>query len=570
VRLRKFSVANYRSISSTPRIAIARSLTVVGPNNEGKSNLVRALVCALKILEEHARTVNFRSLLNRSSISSATRSLFGETAYNWATDCPMNLQIKDDAASCFYLEFDLDDTDVSEFNTTIGSSVNGLLPIEITIGKDGNPKFLVKKPGKGQRALSEKSVEIAKFIGQRLSINHIPAIRTAAEALSSVGTLAAVSMRAVEASDEYKTAMETIEKIQAPVFNQLEADLTLSLQTFLPSIKKVTLGVQAAARARALRTVDINIDDGQDTPLANKGDGVISLVGLALLARLNHSGSTSFNTILAIEEPESHLHPRAIHSIRGILDSIGDDYQVIVTTHSPVLANRLNIQENVIVQSSEARVATDISQIRDALGVRVSDNLSHARIVVICEGPGDELILKRVLGELSSKVAKAIRGAELSFLPLSGSGNLPYQASLLQQSVSEPMCFLDDDLAGREAANRAIEDNLVSESDVIYAKILGKSESEIEDLIDIKLVQAAILKEFKVDITTIPVSVRKKKFSVRMKAAFEVGGKMWSDSVKSSVKFAVSEIVSSLGIEAIPEQNREPLLTLVRMLEEKI
>lgn len=52
MRLKAFSVRNYRSIRQAARIPVRADLTVlVGPNNEGKSNLLRALALATSTLD---------------------------------------------------------------------------------------------------------------------------------------------------------------------------------------------------------------------------------------------------------------------------------------------------------------------------------------------------------------------------------------------------------------------------------------------------------------------------------------------------------------------------------------
>jgi putative ATP-dependent endonuclease of the OLD family len=572
VRLIRFSVRNYRSIKSTPRINVDQNLTIIGPNNEGKSNIVRALVAALRILEEHGesrRSIGIGGIALRP-LSNPARHLRRESSYDWTSDCHVGLQNVDGASTSFYLEFQLSDLDVSEFYKDINSTINGFLPIEIHIDRLNVPYFEVKKQGKAKAFLQERSAEVARFVGKRLSINHIPAVRTADEAIAAVSALASTSLRRVQNHPDYQEALATIERIHKPLYEELELQLSQSLQRFLPSIRDVTLDITASSISRALRSVDIFIDDGQVTSLRNKGDGVISLVGMALLARLRESTGSTFNTILAIEEPESHLHPRAIHSIREILDNIGADYQVIVTTHSPVLADRLNLQSNVIVQNSQARVATDISEIREALGVRVSDNLSHARIVIVCEGPGDEIGLKKLICELSPSLENALRSAEISFYPLSGSGNLSYVISMLQQSISEPVCFLDDDMSGRKAVELAQNDQLITNDDVILTSVLGKTEAEFEDLIDTKIVNDAILARFKVDVGQAPVSTRKLKFSKRCQLAFQADGYNWNDSTKAQVKNLVSEIVSKNGASAIGSNCRGPIERLVRVLEAMI
>lgn len=546
MRLERFQVKNYRSIKSTRWIALQNSLTVIGPNNEGKSNLVRALVTSLKLLEELTAP--------RVIIESRNRYRRYGRSYSWEQDCPIDLQQEQDTDTIFRLEFSLNDTDIEEFNSEIGSSINQKLPITVSIGRNHVPRFEVNKPGKGYAVLSGKSSQIARFIGSRLSINYIPAVRTARDSANSVEQLVSSALRRVEKTADYQQALRTIENLQRPVLDELQNTLNESLKTFLPNLKHVSLDIERD-RVEALRGVNVGIDDGQLTPLSSKGDGVISLVGMALLARLDQFSHDSVNVILAIEEPESHLHPRAIHAIRSILDNLGSDLQVIVTTHSPALVNRIDLSANILVENNKANVVSDISEIRDALGVRVSDNLQNSRLVLICEGSADDKALGRILGDLDSRFASYLRTTEIAISPLKGSGNLSYMASTLQNSICEPVCFLDDDVAGRTAMQKAIDDQVLTEADIVLAKRVGKSESEFEDLVDDKILEEIVKTKYKADLKAIPKGFRTKKFSDRARAALESAGRPWNESTKATLKRAVAERCEELGAKAIaPER----------------
>ena len=51
MKLVAFTLENYRSIRQSRRLVLGEGVTtLVGPNNEGKSNILRALVAALKII----------------------------------------------------------------------------------------------------------------------------------------------------------------------------------------------------------------------------------------------------------------------------------------------------------------------------------------------------------------------------------------------------------------------------------------------------------------------------------------------------------------------------------------
>jgi len=63
---------------------------------------------------------------------------------------------------------------------------------------------------------------------------------------------------------------------------------------------------ESRRRVAIRRDFNVVIDDGTPTNLEYKGDGVKSLVALGLLKNKRaHPGAS----IIAIEEPESHLHP---------------------------------------------------------------------------------------------------------------------------------------------------------------------------------------------------------------------------------------------------------------------
>lgn len=53
MRLDSFSVENYRSITQARRISLTENTVLVGPNNEGKSNILRALSAAMYALVRH-------------------------------------------------------------------------------------------------------------------------------------------------------------------------------------------------------------------------------------------------------------------------------------------------------------------------------------------------------------------------------------------------------------------------------------------------------------------------------------------------------------------------------------
>ena len=85
MKLYSISVSRYRSISAAKKIRLGKSTVLIGPNNEGKSNILRALVLAMRILTTPRRLPGLRLP------SHVIQKLFG---YNWELDFPINLQKK--------------------------------------------------------------------------------------------------------------------------------------------------------------------------------------------------------------------------------------------------------------------------------------------------------------------------------------------------------------------------------------------------------------------------------------------------------------------------------------------
>lgn len=564
MRLKSFKVKDFRSIASTLEISAASNLTIVGPNNEGKSNLVNSLVASLKLLEEHSKTAEF---VRMRAIGRRTPP----DVYRWNRDYPVNLQENADGETEFKLKFDLDKADQEEFYRVLGSSINNNLPITIHIGRNNLPRFQVNKPGKGYASLTARSAQIAAFIGSKLSINYISAVRTARDSARSVEDLVSTALRRVERSPEFIQALGTIQELQRPVLQEIEDRLKDSLSAFVPSVKNVSLAIREG-RSEALRSVAIGIDDGQLTPLASKGDGIISLIGMALLSKIDSIADRDLSMILVIEEPESHLHPTAIHAIRSTLDGLGNDIQVIITTHSPHLVNRVHISSNIVVERNQARIASSVEEIRDVLGVKVSDNLTSSRLNIICEGDNDCLPLTKILGEVDPLLAPLVENREISFSALGGAGNLPYLVNSLQNAVCEPLCLLDDDKAGREAFQRAQSAGLLNSNDVIFTSRLGKSEAEFEDLVADDVIAEVLLHQFGVNINKvgIPQSVRGRKFCERMGFYFKACGKIWDDQIEMRLKSAIARECNSLGIQSIHPDCHPVFFTLATLVRAKL
>jgi putative ATP-dependent endonuclease of the OLD family len=238
---------------------------------------------------------------------------------------------------------------------------------------------------------------------------------------------------------------------------------------FLRKVASVKVQIPQDRRYRALRrNCEIVIDDGSPTALEYKGDGVQSLAAIAIMRHASERASGNRNTVIAIEEPESHLHPEAIHEIRDVISELSNKYQIVLTMHNPLFVDRLYIHRNIVVNQSRARPAKSIEEVRRILGVRASDNLRHANLVLIVEGEEDRVSLRALLAHHSAAIRMALDKNVLVIDILGGASNLAYKLGLIRDSLCLHHSFLDDDEAGRKGFERARDLGLTSDSETNF------------------------------------------------------------------------------------------------------
>ena len=536
MKLVSFSVENYRSITTARKIPLSDYSLLVGANNEGKSNILHALTLGMNALIEWHRQVR-RAVDGRVTKSSLIRG-HSRAGYDWETDFPIGKQNKPHASNTtnITLEFELDEAETQDFKNEIKSNLNGTLPLMISFGQQ-TLDVSVKKQGRGHVSLNKKSIRIADFVSRRIRFEYIPAIRTAESATRVISQLVESELRRLESDPDYSGAIAKIEKLQQPVFDELAETIQTTVTSFLPSVKSVELKSQRDARYRSLRRdVEIIVDDGNLTRLDRKGDGVQSLVALALMRHASEQGAGAGSTVIAIEEPESHLHPRAVHELRVVIEKLAKNNQVVLTSHSPLFVDPNNVQNTIIVQSSKAAPATHVSAVRDALGVRFSDNLQNARIVLLVEGTDDAKALSSIVVTRNNTLRDAIKNGTITFDHLGGASALRQKASFYQAGACLIQCFIDDDSAGRAAVQRAIDDKVLNLRDVNYCAVPNMNEAELEDLYDKSIYAQAFNAEFGVDITKKPMGKTNVKWSAATQQLFKEAGKPWDKAVKSEVK----------------------------------
>lgn len=293
-----------------------------------------------------------------------------------------------------------------------------------------------------------------------------------------------------EAIKEVEGELQKVQEfVEAEVKKIAEATVG-KLREMDPSIAETLNPVVSTKKWDSLFTTSITGDN--DIPLNKRGSGVKRLVLLNFFrakAEKVAAEKHATSVIYAIEEPETSQHPRnqrmLLNALRDL--SFGDGRQVIVTTHTPMLARYLDEADLRFIQRGEDGVRTigevgAVSQdeIANSLGVLADHNV---KVFVGVEGVHDMSFLKgisRVLidaGEDVPDLDKLELDGKLVFIPLGGS-NLTLWASRLSPFNRPEFHICDRDNAPPLDAKYQDHINAINARDGCYAIATNKRELE--------------------------------------------------------------------------------------------
>ena len=572
MRLIEVSVQNYRSITSQTKFSLDDLTTLVGPNNEGKSNLLRAVAVGMDVIRRWSLVADHQ--VRDGSVSGAMAASFLRprrllrsgrllNGYRWSDDYPLGKQDQRGARpTVLRLRFRLDDDEVRAFTDETGIANNGDLPIEISLGRL-SVSFGVLKPGRGAATHKARAREIAAFISARVTLVSVPAIRTSDQALGLVNELSRLRMRSLLKTDEYVELTTRLNELRQEAVGRIGHDLTESVQRYIPSVRSIEL--QTADVERTDSVDELVVNDGAITSIEHKGDGVKSLVTMALIQELAQEQARGHSVILAVDEPEAHLHPASVHELQQLFQELSKNQQVLLATHNPIFVNRESVASNILVLKNSARPAKNVTVIREALGIELHDNLASAETVVLVEGVTDEAILPVLLSEVDESFASEVSSGRMVFRSTKGAGKMRSQIQREKSTVCRILVVLDDDAEGREEARRIRDTSVLPEKNVF---VLGgrRTQAEIEDLVQIDVYLQALNSTFARTFKSAHFSNRARKWSANFTAAALTLGIPSRTDLLDEAKIAVADAISAHDGEVLRKESREHVTALTQMI----
>ena len=153
MKLSSISISYYRSITEAYKISMSNMVVLIGKNNEGKTNIIKAIILGMSLLEEVAISPRKRFVSKRF--------------YDWKEDFPISLQnskkLKNKVTK-IRLDFLMSESESAELSNRIDSNINNEISIYIEINSNNIFSITVPKKGKNAKAITVKIGEISRFI----------------------------------------------------------------------------------------------------------------------------------------------------------------------------------------------------------------------------------------------------------------------------------------------------------------------------------------------------------------------------------------------------------------------
>ncbi|MEO1057486.1 MAG: AAA family ATPase [Actinomycetota bacterium] len=356
------------------QIAVRDHLVLVGPNDTGKSSVIRA--------------VNLCIGVSHGALNGAVSPRdFTDPAHPLEISVTLAGVEADDQAA-FPDEISVGPPPV--LRVSVEASVDPADGETVTTRRYFPDAGHSKAPSREQlRTIGFRFVPAARSLLRELGGTSGGAVRSLLSDLDLTADTAALQT----AADAYRVALDT-----SSVLGEFRSTVAGALTEALPvpvAPADVRVVSDAELTEDALANVTVTLKDGpHDVSLVEQSDGIRAVAVLTLLS-ISHAAAK----IVAVDEPETHLHPSAQRSIaRSLVSGTG---QRLLATHSPAIVGEIDPLDLVAFRAD--RVGRQLPASAPFLTYEFTTrhwahNLVEpltARFVLVVEGPSDLILVQR-------------------------------------------------------------------------------------------------------------------------------------------------------------------------------
>jgi len=361
--LRHLQIRNFRSISEAT-VELGRLNVLVGLNGAGKSNFLDALAFVSDCLSESVEL----AFKNRGGIAAVRRKSAGHP-YNIGLRLIIELG---DGTSADY-SFEISARPGERFEIAKERCVvRRLMEDDVAFETKGG-EFVTPIPGIQPKLAPNRlalfaasAVEPFRVVFEFLTDMHVysiapPRLREYQESdsgdvLKRDGSNAAAVLKRLEDAED-KIAFERVQGLLSEAVSGIVG------------IEHVAVGQKGTIGFRQ----DIGAESAWTFEALNMSDGTLRLLGLLLAVYQDNR-----SPLIAIEEPESSVHPAITELIVQVLVDAARERQILITTHSPDLLDSEDLRDDQIRVVSCEHNRTTIAPLSEFGREAVRDGLYSA------------------------------------------------------------------------------------------------------------------------------------------------------------------------------------------------
>ena len=416
IQIKEVEIENFRSIFKEKiELEFGDLTSIVGPNNSGKSNILRAL------------QLFFTGMVEGKQYSSAH-------------DFPLceEVSAKDSTKIIVTVKYEptkehlLHNALLELQNTTTQKMLDDdLVKLRLSYSKNGVESWgFIGKSG-NKNIQKDVIYKVRDALRQAIEFRYIPVGRNSLENITHeisselIKTIFSGFSGAVKKRQDINTAINDLINKLSPSLSQSSLDVSQAVKQVFEEVQNVELHLPFSNLEEMIPNLSLVVSDTAKTGLQFKGAGIQTSTLLFLLKYLADKKPKHYNatqtSIWAIEEPESFLHPTKQKAISGLLKEFAKDVQTIITTHCAHFVPRdLERSSKVLVVDklgdqfkSTQVVGTTYQEARQALGVSILDAMLLYPVNLIVEGISDEILIKGALSCLAQELGLNINDIKI-------------------------------------------------------------------------------------------------------------------------------------------------------------
>lgn len=405
VKLVSLRVRNYRTVGAEEQtLQLDGGLTLVGPNNSGKTNLLRAI------------QLLFTGWDNIQGYSGPSDLTFGQRDVK--TSLLATFDGDDSAGSQDATIYDALDSLHSILGTQRASS-SFTLSLQFSPSDKPVYQFFPNAKQPSANALrtqySRTQKQLVADLLSRFECHYVPSARSMRELYSGLLVPFLRSAAATAVAPHAAAISGALDHIAASFNDELTAaglpDLRVSFTFPDDSLEALIAGF------------DLLVEDPARTTVFRKGQGIQSTALLAgFLWMTQQEKARNRSVIWLLEEPESYLHPELSQSALTLLARLRQHALLVATTHAltfvpadPASVAGTTLKNHRTHVETYKTYTEATRRLRSSLGVRFSDYYALGRFNLLVEGQSDREYITWMLRRISaeSEAWPCLREAEI-------------------------------------------------------------------------------------------------------------------------------------------------------------